>query len=89
MSGWQEVFKDLLLGEKMRDLTNGGAGGEYVTDDDGILWYASPGSPMRLVIPHSLIVWSSGLGTHNLRTPRSGKDDGVSCREIPLADLET
>ena len=36
-----------LLG-KIEDLDNGGTGGEYVTDDDGLLWYAPPGSTLRL-----------------------------------------
>ena len=43
-----------LLG-KVRDLNNGGTGGEYVTDDDGLLWYAPPGSILRLAIPCSLV----------------------------------
>ena len=43
-----------LLG-KVRDLNNGGTGGEYVTDDDGLLWYAPPGSILRLAIPRSLV----------------------------------
>ena len=43
-----------LLG-KVRDLNNGGTGGEYVTDDDGLLWYAPPGSILRLAIPRSLL----------------------------------
>ena len=43
-----------LLG-RVRDLNNGGTGGEYVTDDDGLLWYAPPGSILRLVIPRSLV----------------------------------
>ena len=41
-----------LLG-KIQDLDNGGTGGEYVTDDDGLLWYAPPGFILRLVIPRS------------------------------------
>ena len=43
-----------LLG-RVRDLNDGGTGGEYVTDDDGLLWYAPPGSILRLVIPRSLV----------------------------------
>ena len=43
-----------LLG-KVRDLNNGGIGGEYVTDDDGLLRYAPPGSILRLAIPCSLV----------------------------------
>ena len=43
-----------LLG-KVRDLNNGGTGGEYVTDDEGLLWYAPPGSILRLAIPRSLV----------------------------------
>ena len=43
-----------LLG-RVRDLNNGGTGGEYVTDDDRLLWYATPGSILRLAIPRSLV----------------------------------
>ena len=43
-----------LLG-KVQDLNNGGTGGEYVTDDDGLLWYAPPGAILRLAIPRSLV----------------------------------
>ena len=42
-----------LLG-KIEDLDNGGTGGEYVADDNGLLWYAPPGSILRLAIPRSL-----------------------------------
>ena len=55
----QELLKrqreDSYLLEKIQDLDNGGTGGEYVTDDDGLLWYAPPGSILRLAIPRSLI----------------------------------
>ena len=44
-----------LLG-KIEDLDNGGTGGEYVTDDDGLLWYAPSGSILRLVILRSLVL---------------------------------
>ena len=40
---------------KVQDLNNGGTGGEYVTDDDGLLWYAPPDSTLRLAIPRSLV----------------------------------
>ena len=43
-----------LLG-RVRDLDNGGTGGEYVTDDDGLLWYAPLGSILHLAIPRSLV----------------------------------
>ena len=43
-----------LLG-RVQDLDNGGTGGEYVADDDGILWYAPPGSILRLAILRSLV----------------------------------
>ena len=43
-----------LLG-KIQDLDNGGTRGEYVTDDDGLLRYASPGSILHLVIPRYLV----------------------------------
>ena len=43
-----------LLG-RVRDLNNGGTGGECVTDDDGLLWHAPPGSILRLAIPRSLV----------------------------------
>ena len=43
-----------LLG-KVQDLYNGGTGGGYVTDDDGLLWYAPPGSTLRLAIPRSIV----------------------------------
>ena len=43
-----------LLG-RVRGLNNGGTGGEYVTDDDGLLWYVLPGSILRLAIPRSLV----------------------------------
>ena len=42
-----------LLG-KIQDLDNGETGGEYVTDDDGLLWYAPPGFILCLAIPRSL-----------------------------------
>ena len=31
---------DLHLFRKIQDLDNRGTGGEYVTNDDGLLWYA-------------------------------------------------
>ena len=43
-----------LLG-RVQDLNSGGTGGEYVTDDDGLLWYAPPGSILRLAISRSLV----------------------------------
>ena len=43
-----------LLG-KIQDLDNGGAGGGYVADDNGLLWYAPPGSILRRAIPRFLI----------------------------------
>ena len=55
----QELIKQqregsYLLG-KIQDIDNGGTGGGYVTDDDGLLWYAPPGSILRLAIPRSLV----------------------------------
>ena len=52
--------EDSYLWGKVRDLNSGGTGGEYVTDDDGFLWYAPPGSILRLAIPRSLVpgVWA-------------------------------
>ena len=47
--------KDSHLLGKIQDLDNGGTGGEYVTDDDGLLWYAPPGSILRLAILRSLV----------------------------------
>ena len=47
--------EDSHLLEKVGDLNNGGTGGEYVTDDDGLLWYAPSGSILRLAIPRSLV----------------------------------
>ena len=43
-----------LLGE-IQDLDNGRTWGEYETDDDRLLWYAPPGSTLRLAIPCSLV----------------------------------
>ena len=43
-----------LLG-KIQDLDKGGTEGEYVADDNGLLWYITPGSTLRLAIPHSLV----------------------------------
>ena len=43
-----------MLG-KIQTLENGGAGGKYVADDDGLFWYASPGSILLLAIPCSLV----------------------------------
>ena len=43
-----------LLG-KVQDLNNGGTGGEYSTDEDGLLWYAPQGSILCLAIPRSLV----------------------------------
>ena len=43
-----------LLG-RIRDLDNRGTGGEYVTDDDGLLRYAPSGYILRLAIPRSLV----------------------------------
>ena len=48
---WQREGSHLL--GKIPDLDNGGTGGEYVTDDDRLLWYAPPGSIVRLGIPRS------------------------------------
>ena len=42
------------LGE-VQDLSNGGTGGGYVTDDDGLLWDAPQGSTLRLAIPRSVV----------------------------------
>ena len=53
LMAWQREDSHLL--GKVRDLNNGGTGGEYVTDDDGLLWYAPPGSILRLAIPRSLV----------------------------------
>ena len=50
---WQREDSHLL--GKVQDSNNGGTGGEYVTDDDGLLWYAPPGSALRLAIPRSLV----------------------------------
>ena len=47
--------EDSHLFRKIGDLDKGGSGGDYVTDDDGLLWYAPPGSILRLVIPRSLV----------------------------------
>ena len=47
--------EDSHLLDKVQDLDNGGTGGEYVTDDDGHIWYIPPGSILRLVIPRSLV----------------------------------
>ena len=47
--------EDSNLSGKMQDLDNGGTGGEYATDEDGLLWYAPPGSILRLAIPGSLV----------------------------------
>ena len=43
-----------LLG-KIQDLDNGGTGVGYLTDDDGLLWYAPPGSILHLAPPRSLV----------------------------------
>ena len=55
----QELMKrqreDSHLVGKIQDLDNGGTGGEYVTDDDGLLWYAPPGSILSLAILRSLM----------------------------------
>ena len=47
--------EDSHVFRRVRDLNNGGTGGGYVTDDDGLLWYAPPGSMLRLPIPRSLV----------------------------------
>ena len=47
--------EDSYLLAKVQDLNNGGIGGEYVTDYDGLLWYAPPGSILHLAIPRSLV----------------------------------
>ena len=47
--------EDPHLLRRVQDLNNGGTGGEYVTNDDGLLWYAPPGSILRLAIPSSLV----------------------------------
>ena len=61
-----------LLGN-IQDLNNGETGGEYVTDGDGLLWYAAPGSILRLAIPRSRV---SGILAcpHHPRPPRSSTD---------------
>ena len=41
--------------ERVQDLDNRETGGEYVTDDEGLLWYAPPGSILRLAIPRFLV----------------------------------
>ena len=51
----ERLREDSYLLGRVRDLNNGGTGGEYVTDDDGLLWYAPPGSILRLAIPRSLV----------------------------------
>ena len=56
----QELMKqqreDYHLLGKIQDLDSGEpGGGGYVADDDGLLWYASPGSILRLAIPRSLV----------------------------------
>ena len=43
-----------LLGN-IENLGNGGTGGQYVTDDNELLWYAPPGFMLRLGIPRSLV----------------------------------
>ena len=43
-----------LLG-KIQDLDNGGIKGEYVIDDEGLLWYAPPGSILHMTIPRFLV----------------------------------
>ena len=55
----QELMKHLnedshLLG-KIHNLDKGGNEGEYVADDNRLLWYIIPGSILRLAIPHSLV----------------------------------
>ena len=56
----QELMKqqreDSQLLGKVQDLNNVGTGGEYVTDDDGLLWNAPPGSTLRIAIPRSLVL---------------------------------
>ena len=50
---WQREDSHLL--GNIQDLDNGGTGGGYVTDDDGLLWYAPPGSILCLAVPRSLV----------------------------------
>ena len=56
----QELMKrqreDSHLSGKVKDLKNGGTGGEYVTVDDELLWYALLGSILRLASPRSLVL---------------------------------
>ena len=56
----QELIKqqkeDFHWLEKIQDLDNGGTGGEYVADDNGLFWYAPPGSNLRLAIPRALVL---------------------------------
>ena len=42
--------EDSHLLEMIQDLDNGGIWGGYVADDNGLLWYAPPGSILRLDI---------------------------------------
>ena len=53
LMNWQREDSHLL--GKIQDLDNGRTGGEYLTDDDRLLWYAPPGSILRLAIPCSLV----------------------------------
>ena len=47
--------KDSHLSGKVQDLNNGGNEGEHVTDDNGLLWYAPPGSILRLATSRTLV----------------------------------
>ena len=72
-----------LLG-KVRDLNNGGTAGEYVTHDDGLLWYApprfhpTPGHPPLPGTRHP------GIRPHNLWPPRSSTDYRADAKKVPL-----
>ena len=43
--------EDSHLLVKIQDLVNGGTEGEYIADDNGLLWYVALGSILRLAIP--------------------------------------
>ena len=52
---------DPKLSEIVKDLVNGGTGGDYVLGDKQLLWYSPVGSPPRLAIPLSLKAGIMGL----------------------------
>ena len=73
----QELMKrqtrDLHLFSKIQDLDNRGTGGEYVTNDDGLLWYAPRFHPTSSQSPFPG-TRHPGTCSHHLWPSRSSPD---------------